>query len=261
MEKYEVHPICALVPGIGDEDYKALCDSVEAQGLLEPIILYEGKILDGRSRYNACRITKTAMRFEQANPADAVKYVIAKNLHRRHLDASQKAMMAASVKGYYATGAEKRQLAGVEVQDCTKGTANEQAGKSVGVSARSVATASKVIEAGAPELVDAVRAGKVKVSDAAKIVDQPKAKQAAAVKDVQEGKAKTVAAAVAPKKKPPKQGKVVGNFAAVKEALEKITRAADDLNRERNGGKFHRAFLDGIEKCHVALGDWRKVAR
>jgi hypothetical protein len=36
------------------EEFDALVDDVKAHGLSEQIILYEGKILDGRSRYRTC---------------------------------------------------------------------------------------------------------------------------------------------------------------------------------------------------------------
>jgi hypothetical protein len=37
------------------EEFEGLCDSLRKIGLQRPITLYEGKILDGRNRYNACR--------------------------------------------------------------------------------------------------------------------------------------------------------------------------------------------------------------
>ncbi len=261
MEKYETHELCELFDMPGKDDFDSLVSSLKAVGLLEPIKLYEGKILDGCSRYRGCKEAGVKPRFEQVNPDDPIAYVAAMNLSRRHLDASDKAMHGAKIKAAYEKEAAKRQKSGGLVSRDTKGSSAELAAKAVGSSTASVNRASAILDRGSPELVEAVKDHTITVNDAAKIVNATPAKQAAAVAAVKAGDAKTVAEAVAPKKKAPKQGKVVGNFAAVKEALEKITRAADDLNRERSGGKFHREFLNGIEACHVALKGWRTATR
>lgn len=79
------------------------------------------------------------------------------------------------------------------------------------------------------------------------------------VEDIVDESVAVPAPVPAPRTQTPfKYGQIVGNFAAIKMTLEKLTRAADDLNRERTGGMFHREFLDGIERCHIALTAWRK---
>jgi hypothetical protein len=50
----EFHEIASLFPMMDSEEYAALKASIEASGLRKPIVLYEGKILDGRNRYRAC---------------------------------------------------------------------------------------------------------------------------------------------------------------------------------------------------------------
>src|SRR5258708_13516885 len=67
------------------------------EGHREPIILYRGKILDGRNRYRACRLKDINPRFREELPPDPYAFVASANLHRRHLDASQRAMIAADL--------------------------------------------------------------------------------------------------------------------------------------------------------------------
>ena len=49
----ELHPYCKIFPAMSQEEMKELADDIGKRGLLEPIIKYEGTILDGRSRWPA----------------------------------------------------------------------------------------------------------------------------------------------------------------------------------------------------------------
>ena len=54
---YEFHPFADLFPMLDKDSrsFKGLIEDIEANGQQEPVWLYEGKILDGRNRYNACQ--------------------------------------------------------------------------------------------------------------------------------------------------------------------------------------------------------------
>ena len=60
---YAFHPICLLFPEMSPEEIQELATDIKAKGLLHPIILYEGKILDGRNRYLTCGIAGVEPRF------------------------------------------------------------------------------------------------------------------------------------------------------------------------------------------------------
>ncbi len=53
-EPHDNHPIAAMIPPRTESEYRLLVRSIRRLGLLEPIVLYEGKILEGRHRYKAC---------------------------------------------------------------------------------------------------------------------------------------------------------------------------------------------------------------
>jgi 2-oxoglutarate dehydrogenase complex dehydrogenase (E1) component-like enzyme len=50
----DIHDLCKLFPPMPEDQFGALIDSIRDHGQLTPIVLHEGKILDGRHRYKAC---------------------------------------------------------------------------------------------------------------------------------------------------------------------------------------------------------------
>ncbi len=111
METYEIHPLADLIPKMTDDEFAKLQEDIREHGLIEPIVLYENKVLDGRHRYQACQQAGVVPRFEPYTGDDPVSFVVAKNLHRRHLNASQRAMLAVDLLPYFEEQAKKRQVA------------------------------------------------------------------------------------------------------------------------------------------------------
>ena len=60
MSKLEPHPLSKLFPQILPEDFDKLAGDIKLHGLHHPIVLYQGKILDGNNRYRACEDAKIA---------------------------------------------------------------------------------------------------------------------------------------------------------------------------------------------------------
>ena len=53
-EKLRIHEAAGLIPAMSDEEYESLKADIAAHGQREPLVVHEGRVLDGRHRYRAC---------------------------------------------------------------------------------------------------------------------------------------------------------------------------------------------------------------
>jgi hypothetical protein len=190
--QFEIHPYAKIFPLHEGQPLWDLSDDIKEHGQREPIWLLNGMILDGRRRWLACVRAGIAVQTRNYEGDDPLGFVISTNLHRRHLDESERSLAAAKLKTMKI--GDNQHSEGVPIG--TPSITIENAGEMLNVSRRSVARASKVLEKGGPELVEAVEKGEVSVSDAAAVADKPPEVQRTAVEAVQAGVAPTLQAAV-----------------------------------------------------------------
>jgi N6-adenosine-specific RNA methylase IME4 len=153
------------------EEFAALCADIAKRGLLEPIVAYEGMVLDGRHRYQACVETGVEPRFREYDGDDPVGYVVSSNVHRRHLSPSQKAVVALEVEKAYAVGQGARTDLSQSWEKSAPVHAAEKAAESIGVSKGYVADA-KLIERDGPDLLPQVSLGLLTIPEAKRTIRQ-----------------------------------------------------------------------------------------
>jgi N6-adenosine-specific RNA methylase IME4 len=175
IKDYDVHELCKLFPVMNGEQFNALVEDIKTNGLLSPIVLFEGQILDGRHRYKACINLGIEPDIEEFEGEDPLAFVISHNLSRRHLDESQRAMVAGKISNMR-TG---RPTKSASIEAISK----KDAAKKLNVGKASVERAKKVLDKGTPELVQAVEEGNIAVSVAAKIADMSEEQQTKIVAD------------------------------------------------------------------------------
>lgn len=170
MTDYQQHPLSAAFPAMTPEMFGELRADIVANGLRSPIILFDGRVLDGWHRHRACQQTGTEARYEPfaGDEAAARKLVVSANLMRRHLDTSQRAMIAAR----FATQAHGSN------QHISKGRGErisavlsvDSAAALVNVGKDVVKDARTVLAKATPETIAKVDRGELSVSRAAKEV-------------------------------------------------------------------------------------------
>lgn len=173
--KYEIHPAAELFPLMSEEELSGLIADINENGQREAVTFWNGKLIDGRNRATACeRLGIDLDTCELDEDTDPIRWVLSHNLHRRHLSASQRAMVAAKVRDLYDDQAKDRQKrkpkSVVEnLPQQTPAKARDEAGASLSVSGKTVDHATTVLREGSKDLIAAVESGEVSVSRAAKI--------------------------------------------------------------------------------------------
>lgn len=237
---YRVHNAARLFPLMVGPEFDAFCENIQEEGLSEAVVLYEGAVLDGRNRLQACEKTGIPPRFTNYEGTDPYGYVVSHNLHRRHLGEGQRSMLGAQLKDILAAEAKERQRAGGRKGGQAAGQVDEasgpqpsprgpqardQAARVVNVSGRSVQRAAKVLERGTKELAAAVYAGLVSVDLAAQIADMSLTEQQDVVRLIEAN--------------PKKNAKAV-----VRQHSRDTVSARIDAEADMPEGPFHVLFVD-----------------
>lgn len=204
------HPLSAAFPSMPESEFRELILDIEQHGLRHPIILFDGMILDGWHRYQACQEAGVKPKFEDLGPIDPVAYVISSNMHRRHLTGSQR---AAAVVACAEWAPEGRPAKNPEPGSGLM-TESDMA-KAADVSDRTIRNAKRAHEAG---LGEAVKEGKVTAKEAAQVAKLPEDQRQAALE-----------APKAPKAKPEPHEDVEALKARIAELEAKNAELADQL--------------------------------
>jgi hypothetical protein len=172
------HPVSNIFPMMSESEFIELKDDIEKNGLIEPIWTHNGKIIDGRNRYNACTelgIKPTCREWVAKNGSSIVDFVISLNLKRRHLNASQRAMSSAQALPFFEKEAKERQLSSLKrgnkspdrelIPERKGGRSRDMVARIFGLSGRYVQHAKNICEA-SPELAAQIRDGELTITQA-----------------------------------------------------------------------------------------------
>ena len=262
------HPFADIFPLITGADFEALVDDIREHGLREPVILFDKQILDGRNRFRAMErlietgevlgdgwghrkgecLTASALEapqlwfkaYNRALDGDPLAWVISKNLKRRHLDESQRAMVAAKLANMR-VGRPTKETTSIE------GVSTGAAAKLLNVGRASVERARVVQSRGAPELAEAVEQGKVAVSTAETIARAAPAEQAQILETAAGDEKKILAAAKEIRSRQRKE-----RFEQVTEKLASISEESRPLP---TGQKYPVIYADPATRYVSGFGD------
>jgi ParB-like nuclease domain len=169
------HPLADAFPLISGDAFEELVADIHENGLLQPVIMHEGKILDGRNRWRACQRLGIPHTEKKFTGDDAAAYVWSVNAVRRQLTASQKAMAAAKLAdakiGGQPGNTNPSKTNGPRGPFVSPDTTVSDAAKMAGVGRNTIKRAKKVMIDAIPEVVAAVESGELSVTVAERISD------------------------------------------------------------------------------------------
>ena len=170
MSNMEYHELSTVFSSFeGTEEFDGLVKSIKDEGLLHPILIWQGKIVDGRHRHKACVIAGVEPRYEYIRDDMALQQVmdrvVAENILRRHLTVGQRAMIAAALANMTVGGSGSNQYGDSNRTNLSESKSNEGAAKSLNVSPMTVKNA-KEVKRDAPDLARKVERGEMSLNAA-----------------------------------------------------------------------------------------------
>lgn len=161
------HPYADMFPAAYGKPYEYLLASVrKLKRLRNPVIVFQGMILDGNQRIRACREARVEPRFKEfeGTEAEAFELVWDLNFARRQLLPSQWGAIIAKYTLFYEQG-DRRDL-------CPGTHTTEEMADRVGVSRATVQRAKTVLRSGTEEEKKALESGTEKAKPLAEKIRQ-----------------------------------------------------------------------------------------
>lgn len=117
----------SLIPPLSDDEYERLEKSILSEGVRNPIITWNGTIIDGHNRYHICKEhgIKCPQRERDFPSREAAKiWIIENQFGRRNLSAYDRSALALQLEPLYAAEAKRRMMAGKAdpVQNSSQGS-------------------------------------------------------------------------------------------------------------------------------------------
>lgn len=173
-----IHPIAKALPRMDDEAFEVLVSDVKKRGVLIPIVLYKGQILDGRHRYEACKQLGIDCPTMEWDKIEAWRDIQSLNLVRRHLAKDQEYAIRKRAAKKFPEAAEQleaikeeahvREKAGKDLGPRgQKGKSSDIIGKKLNMSGRTVRRVDQV-ERLIPEELENIAKGKVTANEVLK---------------------------------------------------------------------------------------------
>ena len=195
----KIHEHANAFPDLTPIEYGELRADIADNGQRVPIVLHEGRVLDGRHRARACaELGVEPVTVDLPEAVDPRAFVWAVNAVRRHLTPAARSIAHRALFG------ERKTKPGPMAEDEKTFSHPATPAKTAAATDQSAPTVRKAwnvqdaVEAGKspPELLKAMQTGDVTASDAASVLDHPYHLQADCLRDVRKRNARSLAAAL-----------------------------------------------------------------
>ena len=171
-EAFPLHPLSVMFRSWDEAEDSAAVLSLEELGQLDPIEVFSGQVIDGANRQRVLLSQGMPVRWVDVTAKIESKkisledYVMGKNISRRHLTASERAMIAARMLS------EKSNISPKPTKGRPKNNSSfllpEDVVSTAKVGKSDAKAAIKVLQKGKKDLIEKVERGEINVRDAAK---------------------------------------------------------------------------------------------
>lgn len=168
MTDYPIHPACAVWPSMSDLSFEELVASIRERGLIHPIMLCEGKILDGKERHRACVAAGIEPKYETYSGADPVGFSLDVNKHRRHLPAYELAFIGEELAKIKRGGNRGNQYTGKVLGNTLPNKLDtvQEIANQLGIGRQSILSARALRRHAEPNIIEMAKTGKVGIQSA-----------------------------------------------------------------------------------------------
>jgi hypothetical protein len=168
------HELSSAFPDLEEPAFYELQEDIKANGLRNPITLYDNKVIDGWHRLRACMNLGLEPVLTELD-GDPVDFVIGQNIHRRHLTASQRAMALATCNAWRGIGSNQHDQLSYQYDSSL--SIRELADKAK-VSKVTAQRAKQVSQKGTEDIKEQVKKGAMTLAEAVQVVDGAKPRKA-----------------------------------------------------------------------------------
>jgi hypothetical protein len=88
-QKENWHPLANALPLMDDDALDSLSEDIKKNGLWNPVVIFQGKVLDGRNRLLASAFVDKAPEFYEWVGTDPTDWVMSQNMYRRNMSITE----------------------------------------------------------------------------------------------------------------------------------------------------------------------------
>ena len=174
----------SVAPPLSENELRLLKEDILANGCRDPLVAWNGVIVDGHHRYDICRengIPFQVMEIAFTDENEALVWIAKNQLGRRNLNAFQRCELVLPLEPALAAEAEKRRKAGISLYRQTG--ENGEGGRKTrdilaemaGVSHGLLSQVKTILNSDDEETKQEVRRGKIRINTAYKRIVEPMA--------------------------------------------------------------------------------------